>query len=213
MQVVGVVADAVYSFSPRAEVVPMWFAPLAQFDVFSPAVALSVRARAGSVEGLAPRIAAAVTAIDPRASVTFRPVAEQRRAALTRDRIMAQLAAFFGVLALLLSALGLYGVTAYALSCRRSEIGIRLALGAMPRQMVRMILTRMSALTLAGAAIGIVASTWAGRFVATLVYGASPRAPLTVLVASVILLAVAMAAGWAAARQAARIDPGGLLRA
>jgi ABC-type antimicrobial peptide transport system permease subunit len=87
---------------------------------------------------------------------------------------MAQLA---GVLALLLSALGLYGVTAYALSCRRGEIGIRLALGAVPRQMVLMILTRISALTLAGVAIGIVSSMWASRFMASLVYGASPRSP------------------------------------
>lgn len=213
MQVVGVVADAVYAFSPRAEVVPMWFAPMAQFDVFTPAAALSVRARSDSVETLAPQIAAAMSEIDPRASVTFRPVADQRRAALTRDRIMAQLAGFFGALALLLSALGLYGVTAYALSCRRAEIGIRLALGAVPRQMVRMILTRVSALTLAGMAIGIVASVWASRFIASLVYGASPRTPLTVFAASALLLAVAMVAGWAAARQAARVDPGGLLRA
>jgi putative ABC transport system permease protein len=213
MQVVGVVADAVYSFSPRADVAAMWFAPLAQFDVFSPTAALSVRARSGRVESLAPRIADAVRALDPRVSVTFRPVTDQRRAALTPDRIMAQLAGFFGGLALLLSALGMYGVTAYALSCRRGEIGIRLALGALPRQMVRMILTRISALTLAGVAIGLGSSVWASRFIASLVYGASPRAPLTVLAASVLLIAVAMAAGWAAARQAARIDPGGLLRA
>lgn len=213
MQIVGVVSDAVYAVSPRAEIVPMWFAPMAQFDVFSPAASLSVRAGSGNVHTLVPQVAAAIGAVDPRMSVTFRPVADQRRAALTRDRMMAQLAGFFGLLALLLSALGLYGVTAYALSGRRGEIGIRLALGAVPAQMVRMILARISMLTLAGVAIGIGASMWASRFIAGLVYGASPSAPLTVLSASTLLLGVAVAAGWAAARQAKRINPGGLLRA
>jgi predicted permease len=213
MQIIGVVADAVYAASPRADVAPMWFVPIAQFDVFSPAGALSVRARAASVETLVPQVAAAITAVDPRMSVTFRPVADQRRAALTRDRMLAQLAGFFGLLALLLSALGLYGVTAYALSGRRGEIGIRLALGAVPAQMVRLILARVSMLTLAGVAIGIGASMWAGRFIAGLVYGTSPVAPLTVFAASALLLTVAFMAGWAAARQAKRINLVGLLRA
>jgi ABC-type antimicrobial peptide transport system permease subunit len=79
--------------------------------------------------------------------------------------------------------------------------------------MVRMILARVSMLTLAGVAIGIGASMWASRFIAGLVYGTSPRAPLTVFAASALLLAVALVAGWAAARQVKRIDPGGLLRA
>jgi ABC-type antimicrobial peptide transport system permease subunit len=191
----------------------MWFAPMAQFDLFAPAAALSVRAGAGNVEALTPQIAAALSAIDPRISITFRPLSDLRRAALTRDRMMAQLAGFFAVLALVLSALGLYGVTIYALSRRRGEIGIRLALGAMPGQMVRMILARISALTVAGVAFGIGASVWGSRFIAGLVYGASPSSPLTVLAASALLLAVAVFAGWAAARQAARVDPGGLLRA
>jgi len=213
LQVIGVAADAIYATSPRADVVPMWFAPMAQFDVFSPAAALSVRARSAKVQTLAPQVAAAVTAIDPRISLTFRPVVDQRRASLTRDRVMAQLAGFFGALGLLLSALGLYGVTAYALSCRRGEIGIRLALGAAPSQMARMILARTSMLTVIGVTIGIGASVWASQFITGLVYGASPRSPLSVAGAAAVLLAVAGVAAWAAARQASRIDPGGLLRA
>ena len=88
---------------------------------------------------------------------------------------MAMLSGWFSVLALLLSALGLYGVTAYAVNRRRTEIGIRMAIGAAPARIVRLVLARVTVLLGLGVLIGTAASVWASRFIATLLYGLEPR--------------------------------------
>ena len=103
---------------------------------------------------------------------------------------------FFGGLALLLAALGLYGVTSYAVSTRRTEIGIRMALGANPAGVVRLVLWRVASLVLAGVAAGAALSLWASRFVAALLYGLEPRDPATFVTAAVVLCAIGLLAGW-----------------
>ena len=131
-QIIGVVEDAVYG-SPRERVPPTWYLPIAQFAVpgFPFASArLSVRAETGSPVLLSKSVAGALAAVHPALALTFRPLAGQIRASLTRDRLMAQLAGALGGLALLLAALGLYGLTSYAIARRRAEIAIRIALGA-----------------------------------------------------------------------------------
>jgi len=102
--------------------------------------------------------------------------------------MMAMLSGFFGVLALLLAGLGLYGVTAYSVSLRRSEIGIRIALGASRTNVVRLVVSRVALLVGIGAVAGTAASLWLSRFVATLLYGLEPRDPLTLLGAVVVLV-------------------------
>ena len=214
MQVVGVAADAIYS-SPRELAPPTWYVPIAQFDVaefpFS-SIRLSVRAAAGSPAQLAASVAAAAATVEPRLVLTSRVLGAQLRAALTLDRLMAQLAGFFGGLALLLAALGLYGVTAYTLSRRRTEIGIRLALGAAPRTVVGLVLRRVSMVIAVGVIAGAILSVWALRFAAGLLYGLTPGDPATLLDAAGVLFSIGLVAAWLPARRAARTDPAAVLR-
>ena len=124
------------------------------------------------------------------------------------------LSAFFGGLALLLAGLGLYGVMSYAVSRRRTEIGIRMALGAGPAGAVRLILLRVGALVGAGVAAGTVLSLWAAKFMAgsSLIYGLQPRDPATLAAAAVVLTAIGAIAGYLPAHRASRIDPARVLR-
>jgi ABC-type antimicrobial peptide transport system permease subunit len=175
-------------------------------------MALSVRASAGSPMSLARSIAAALTAADRDLVFTFRPMADQVSASLTQERLIAMLAGFFGALALLLAGLGLYGVTSYAVSRRRAEIGIRMALGATQSGVVRLVLSRVTTLVAIGVAVGAGLSLSASTFVATLLYGLEPRDPATLVGAVIVLAAVGAAAGWLPAHRASRIDPAEVLR-
>jgi putative ABC transport system permease protein len=212
MQIVGVVADAVAS--PRAPAPPMWFIPIAQFNPRYPfeSARLSVRAKAGSPALLTKSVAAAVTTVNPHLALTFRLLEDQIRGSLTRERLMAQLAGFFGAVALLLAGLGLYGVTAYAIARRRAEIGIRLALGATPRGVIGMVLARVSSLVGAGMIAGTAVSLWASKFVDGLIYDLPPRDPATLAGALVLLSVIAALAGWLPARRAVRVNPVAVLR-
>jgi ABC-type antimicrobial peptide transport system permease subunit len=145
-------------------------------------------------------------------ALTFRPLSDQVSASLTQERIVAMLSGFFGGLALLLAGLGLYGVTSYAVSRRRGEIGIRLALGAAPESVVRLVLGRVSVLVGIGIVVGAGLSLWASQFVSTLLYGLEPRDPTTLAASAGVLAAVAAIAGWLPARRASRIDPAEVLR-
>jgi putative ABC transport system permease protein len=131
---------------------------------------------------------------------------------MTQERLVAMLAGFFGALALLLAGLGLYGITAYAVSRRRTEIGIRMALGAAPGGVVRLVLGRLIVLVGAGIAGGCALSLWAAQFVSTLLYGLQPRDPETMFAAASALAAVGALAGWLPAYRASRIDPAEVLR-
>jgi predicted permease len=212
-EIVGVVADAVYR-NLREPVPPTTYVPMAQIDEsFALAsVYLTVRSTAGSPALLAKSIATAISTVNPDLALTFRPLADHVNAALTQERVVAMLSGFFGGLALLLAGLGLYGVTSYAVSRRRAEIGIRMALGAAPGGIVRLVLRRVALLVGGGVAIGAIASVWAARFVETLLFGLKPRDPVTLIGAAAVLTAVGALAGWLPARRASRIDPAEVLR-
>ena len=107
--------------------------------------------------------------------MTFQTVSEQLSIFYIRERLLALLSGFFGVLALLLAGLGMYGIAAYAVSRRRTEIGIRMALGADPAAVVRMVLLRVALLTALGITVGTLASFWAARFIATLLFAVPAR--------------------------------------
>jgi putative ABC transport system permease protein len=144
--------------------------------------------------------------------LTFRPVADQVNESLAQDRLVAMLSGFFGALALLLAALGLYGITWYAVARRRTEIGIRMALGAAPTNVIQLVLSRVLMLVGAGVLIGAAVSVSASRFVATLLYGLEPRDPATLVGAAGVLAAVGGLAGGLPAYRASRIDPAEVLR-
>jgi ABC-type antimicrobial peptide transport system permease subunit len=122
------------------------------------------------------------------------------------------MSSFFRGLALLLSALGLYGITAHAAARRRSEIGIRLALGATPTRVLRMVLLRTLTLTGVGMLVGVAASVWASRFIASLLFGVGPGSPVIIAAAALMLIGVAAIASAIPALRAARSDPAHALR-
>jgi predicted permease len=213
--IVGVVTDT--AFGPlRAGLRPAIYFPLAQSAKLGPpgrtTIAVSLRAASAAPARLAPGVADALSRFNHRLSFSSRPLEQDVTAALTQERLLAVLASFFGALALLLSALGLYGLTAHAAACRRIEIGIRLALGATPMGVVRMVLLRTMTLTAIGMLGGIAASIWASRFVASLLFGVQPGNPLTIAAAGLILIAVAAIAGVIPAFHASRMDPASALR-
>ena len=145
-------------------------------------------------------------------ALTFRPLSDQVSAARTQERIVAMLSGFFGALALLLAGLGLYGVTSYAVTRRRAEIGIRMALGAAPAGVVRLVLSRVSLLVGIGVLVGTGVSLWASTFVATLLFDLEPRDPATLVGSAALLAAIGAIAGWVPAYRASRIDPAEVLR-
>ena len=212
--VIGVVADAAYG-SLRNDSSPTVYAPLTQFDFpgqIPSDVTLSLRSSAGLPMLMARSVSAALIAADRDLVFTFRPMTDQVSASLTQERLIAMLAGFFGALALLLAGLGLYGVTSYAVTRRRTEIGIRMALGAAPATVVRLVLSRVTWQVGIGVLVGAGISIWAAKFVETLLYGLEPRDPATLIGAAVVLGTVGAVAGWLPARRASRIDPAEILR-
>jgi ABC-type antimicrobial peptide transport system permease subunit len=173
---------------------------------------IGVRAERGSPALLARSVAAALTAVNRDLTMTLRPLSDFVDDSLAQDRLVAMLSGFFGGLALLLAGLGLYGVTAYAVARRRTEIGIRMALGAPPADVVRLVLSRIAGLVGAGVIVGAGVSLWASTLIASLLYGLAPRDPVTFALAAITLTTVAALAGWLPAHSASRIDPAEVLR-
>ena len=131
---------------------------------------------------------------------------------LGREKLLAKLAGFFGALALLLASIGLYGIIAYSVARRRNEIGIRMALGARPGSVLRMMLGESLVVVALGLAVGIPAALACGRLVSTLLYGVEAYDPLTIGATAALLLAVALAASFLPARRASLLDPCAALR-
>jgi ABC-type antimicrobial peptide transport system permease subunit len=158
-------------------------------------------------------VSAAVNQVNSDMTVRFTTMADQLDAALTREKLLAMLTGFFGVLGVLLAAIGLFGVTSYAVSLRRAELSVRLALGASAERIMYLVFKRMALLVGAGVVCGTVLTWWLAQFVnATLLYGVQPRDLPTNVGAAFLLIAIALFAGWWPARRATRFDPAPLLR-
>jgi ABC-type antimicrobial peptide transport system permease subunit len=145
-------------------------------------------------------------------TLTLRPMAERVDSALAQDRLVARLSLFGSGFALLLAAIGLYGVTAYSVACRRSELGIRLALGSAPAGVVRLVVWETSRRVGVGIVLGVVLSFASGRFIGSLLYGVTPTNPLVVGAAAAVLAFVGAAAAWLPAYRASLTDPAMVLR-
>jgi predicted permease len=209
-EIIGVVEDSAYT-SLRSEPSPIVYEPLAQTDQGSE-LSYSLRLRSGTAAGITRALASAFENVDGGVSVRFESLVDQLRSSLTQERLLAMLAGFFGTLALVLSALGLYGVTAHAVGRRRAEIGIRLALGATRGGIVQLVLGRVSWLVGLGIVGGAGLSLWLAKYVSTLLYGVPPRDPWTLGGAALVLAAVGLLAGWLPAQRASRLDPTVALR-
>jgi ABC-type antimicrobial peptide transport system permease subunit len=148
-----------------------------------------------------------VHVLDKNLPVPMRLFSELVGENLTQERLIAALSGFSGGLALLLAAMGLYGVIAYHVQRRTREIGIRMSLSARRTQVLWMVLRDCLLLAGAGMAAGVPASIWLSRLVASQLFGVSTTDAPTIVTASLLLLAVAAGAAYIPARHAARVDP------
>lgn len=204
LEVVGVVRASSLQ-NPTDDVQPMMFRPLAQWDER----ALTLVARTG----LAPSATLAqlqelVRSLDANLPVfDVRTLAQQRDGSLAMQRMSATLLGGFGVLALLLAALGIYGVLAYSVSRRTREIGVRMALGADLGAVVRLVLRQGIRLALTGAVVGLLAAAGLTQLVRSFLFGVSPLDPVTFGGVLLLLAGVSLLACWLPARRAAKVDP------
>jgi putative ABC transport system permease protein len=210
-EIVGVVADAIYD-NLRERVPPTMFEPLEQSEASSREdISLILRTK-GSPMSEVRGIAATIGDVNGDLAITFRPLAEFIDASVVRERIVAMLAGFFGGLALLLASLGLFGLTSYTVERRRTEIGIRMALGAAPSGVIGLVLSGTTALVAIGIVVGGTLSLWAARFVGALLYQVEARDPVTLVSAAATLVTIAVIAAALPAYRASRIDPATVLR-
>jgi predicted permease len=223
-EIVGVVADAKYN-NPRDDFRPMYFRPMTQLnttltersDITAETRSLfpnSITLRfTGDAAGLEPLVRRTLANINPNLTVIdFRSLDYQVAGNFDGERLISRLASLFGLLALILASVGLYGITAYSVARRTSEIGLRMALGANRGNVVALILRAASWQVGLGLAIGIPAALLGGHFMASQLYGVSTYDPLTLAAAVVILSAFAAIAGFIPARRAATIEPMTALR-
>ena len=206
-EVIGIVADSKYN-SINERPVPQLFLPMARTEVST----LRLFVRTGSdPSALVADVRQAVRTLDPNLPVyDARTVNEHVHGAMFAQRMAANLLGAMGVLALLLAAIGLYGVMAYAVTQRTQEMGIRLALGASPGSLLNMIVGQGMKLTTIGLVIGLaLALTAFGSIgaVRTLLPGISPLDPTTFIAVPAALAAIALLATWIPARRAGRVDP------
>jgi len=209
-QVVGVTRTAKYTYWAEPPQIALWI-PFAQDDPSH--VVVEVRT-ADDPAGMAPVARAQVRALDPDMPVvrmsTMAAFYEDRF--MLAPRVMVQMVTGTGVIGLLLAVIGLYGVVAYAVSRRTREIGIRMAIGARPGDVLRMVLGQGLAFSAAGIVIGIALAMPASSFLQAFAIGVSAHDPAILASVAAILTAVMMTACWIPARRASRVDPTRALR-
>ena len=208
--IIAVARNAKYS-ELRGEIQPEFFLPYRQRSEVSGNTFLIRTGR--NPERLLATIPPLLASIDSNVPVDgLRTMSEQFQAYITISRVTGVLSAAFAVLATLLAAIGLYGVLAYTLTQRTREIGIRMALGADPSRVRRMVFSQVAWMTGIGGAIGLAAALALGRFAESLLFRLNARDPMVLGVSGFLLAVVAFAAGLIPARRAARLDPLNALR-
>ena len=205
--VVGQVKDSVYNdmhepmqavmYFPRTQLVPPFVYPGAT---------LLIRSRAG-IAGVLNPVKETIAGESPEIDLQFKMLSTQIHDSLTQDELIAALCAFFGVLAVLLAAIGLYGVISYTVAQRTNEIGIRMALGAQGSGVVRLILGEVAILIGIGIVVGAGLTLAGGRAATSLLYGLAARDPVTLVAAAILLAVIGFAASFIPALKATRVDP------
>jgi len=204
-EILGIVRDSKYG-SLREESRPFVYVPFAQETQLERA-AFYVRGLSDE-SSLAPDVRRLLLNMDGNLPVfDMRSMKVQVADSIYRDRLVATLASAFGALATLLGAIGLYGVVAFNVARRTAEMGVRMALGAVPGDVLALVMKEVGWLVASGSAIGLAAAWMLGRYVQSQLFGVTARDPLVFAGAAVVLAVVAMMAGFIPARRAARIDP------
>jgi predicted permease len=203
-QIVGIVKDTKYTDLREP------FGPIAYFSASQqhpdPYTQVILRSRAGP-ETITAEVTHAIAAVSPLISIQYVTMTQTVRQSLLSERLMATLSGIFGALAALLATIGLYGVMSYMVARRKNEIGIRLALGADGRDVVRMVLREAATLVGIGLAIGVGTALAAARATKAMLFGLTPSDPATLAMAAVGLAAVALLASYLPARRASRLEP------
>jgi predicted permease len=206
IEIIGVVKDVKYA-SLRNETRAMFYRPFHQANTGRGQLTLIVRT-AGDPTSVAAAVRREASALDPAMPMfEVETLATQVAASLQRERLLATLSSGFGLLGLLLSCLGLYGILSYAVARRTNEIGVRMALGADHHDVLWLVMRDALRLVLIGAALGVPAALASARLVASQLFGISAADPGAVMAATLALLAVAAVAGYLPARRATRVDP------
>ena len=207
MEIVGVIGNVNYS-NARREADPAVYRPLFQVEgqgAFANVVQIRTDVEPLS---LSSAVRTAVSQVDDKLTISgLTSLSVQTDDALRQEKLIAQLVSFFGLLALLLAAVGLYGIMAHAVVRRTNEIGIRMALGAERRNIVWMVLRESLTLVMIGVVIGVPVALAAAKLISTQLFGLSGTDPLSLVTAVGVLSVVAAIAGYLPARRASRVDP------
>ncbi|HKN76503.1 MAG TPA: ABC transporter permease [Candidatus Acidoferrum sp.] len=210
IEVVGVVRNAKY-VSLREEIHPTVFFPATQAPDLLVADALELRT-ALRPTALISAVQAAVASVSPAITLEFHTLAQQVSDSMVQERLLAQLSGFFGFLALLLALIGLYGTVSYLVAQRQREFGIRMALGAEPGSILRLIMRDVFSVVAVGLLAGIAISVAATRLLQQLLFRIGPRDTVTLVMAVATLFIVALVAGYFPGRRATKINPMEALR-
>jgi putative ABC transport system permease protein len=203
-EIVGIVGDINHSALSDPQQ-PQMFVPYAQYS--KPTMSIVVRA-AADPENLAAALQAQVSSIDKDETLSaVRSMDDVLEASVSQPRFSSQLIAIFAALALLLAAVGLYGLMAYSVTQRTNEIGIRMALGASRKNILKLVLRQGSLLALGGIGLGLIASVLVTRVLSSMLFAVSPRDPETFFAVGLVLVGVALVASYVPARRATKVDP------
>jgi predicted permease len=204
IEIVGVAKDAKY-FDLRGEMPPTVYLPYFQNPASN---AYFVVRTTGEPTAMIALIRQTVREIDSSLPLSsLHTVRQQVESGWAQERLFASLSGFFGLLALLLASIGLYGVMAYGVARRTNEIGIRMALGAQAQDVIRLVLRESLMLVALGVGIGLATALATTRLIASQLFGLTPMDPLTITLATLLLAGVAGLAGYLPARRASRVDP------
>jgi putative ABC transport system permease protein len=208
--IVGVVESAKYR-TLREETSPTVYLAASQDTNSGPYLQFELRTDADP-RALVPAVKSFMAQMHPAASLEFNTLTTQIAFTLRRERLMAVLSGLFGVVALSLSMLGLYGVMAYNVTRRKNEIGVRIALGADRSRVLRMVMGDVVRVVAVGLVLGIAGAVASGKLVTTFLFGLEPAEPAVMALAVVLLASVALVAGFVPAWRASRLNPVDTLR-
>lgn len=205
-EIIGVAKDAKYA-SLRELTPRFWYIPYEQHSVIADNLILYART-AGNPLNEVGAIRQAIHRVDPNVPVFHpRTLEEQIENSMATDRMIAICSTFFSLLAALLAAIGLYGTMTYSIVKRTQEIGIRMAVGAQPSDVIWPVMVEVASMLVTGVLAGVLGALALGRFVGSMLFGVRPADPFTLLAAGLFMATVALVAGYLPARRAAQIDP------
>jgi putative ABC transport system permease protein len=205
VEVIGVIKDAKYE-SLDAPIHPSAFFPATQVPEHADSETIEVRT-AIPPSALAGPVQAAVAAVNKQIPLDFHTLSQLANDSMVQQRLLALLSGFFGALALLLAMIGLYGTLSYQVTQRRTEFGVRMALGAGAGSILRLVMRDLIVVLAGGLAAGICISLAATRVLQQMLFGLGPRDAVTLIAAAGVLSAVALVAGYLPARRATKVDP------